>query len=113
MAGVNFSQLAKEFSEDLATKNDGGKFRLYRSVADPKIAERVFSMRINVPELVESETGFHIIRVMKLEPAGAKKSAKCAPRFGNICTKRSLTKSCRLRETPAGAGRVKTFLNSH
>lgn len=73
VAGVNFPQLAKEFSEDLATKNDGGKFRLYRSVADPKIAERVFSMRINVPELVESETGFHIIRVMKLESAGAKK----------------------------------------
>ena len=58
----------------------------------PSYRRKVFSMRINVPELVESETGFHIIRVMKLEGSGCgEKSAKCAPRFGNICTKRSYT----------------------
>lgn len=72
-AGVNFSQLAKEFSEDLSTKENGGKFHLYRSAADPKVAERVFAMRINVPELIESEAGFHILRVMKNHPAGSKK----------------------------------------
>ena len=37
------------------------------------MAEKVFSMRINVPELVESELGYHIFRVMKKVPAGAKK----------------------------------------
>ena len=71
-AGVDFAQLAKEFSEDLISKNNGGKFRMYRSTADPVMAEKVFSLRINLPEMVESELGYHILRVMKKVPAGAK-----------------------------------------
>ena len=112
VAGVNFPQLAKEFSEDLATKNDGGKLRLYRSVSDPKIAERVFSMRINVPELVESETGFHIIRVMKLEPAGAKKIGEVRAEIREHLYQKKINEKLPVYvKLLLGQARVKTFLD--
>ena len=68
-AGVDFGQLAKEYSEDLSTKNSGGKFQMIRGLADPQLATKVFAMRINRVEMVGSEFGHHIVRVTKKIPA--------------------------------------------
>ena len=45
---------------------------MYRSTTDTVMAEKFFSLRINLPEMVESELGYHILRVMKKVPAAAK-----------------------------------------
>ncbi len=72
-AGVDFVQLAKEYSEDLSTKNSGGKFQMIRGLADPQLAAQVFAMRINRVEMVGSEFGHHIVRVTKKSPAKTRK----------------------------------------
>ena len=72
-AGVDFGQLAKEYSEDLSTKNSGGKFQMIRGLADPQLAAKIFAMRINRVEMVSSEFGHHIVRVTKKNPAKTRK----------------------------------------
>ena len=44
---------------------------MYRSTADPVMAEKFF-VKDQLPEMVESELGYHILRVMKKVPAAAK-----------------------------------------
>ncbi len=77
-AGVDFGQLAKEYSEDLSTKNSGGKFQMIRGLADPQLATKVFAMRINRVEMVGSEFGHHIVRVTKKVPAKTRKITEVA-----------------------------------
>ena len=40
--------------------------------------EKVFSMRINKVEMLDSEYGFHIIRVMKKNPASTRKLSEAS-----------------------------------
>ena len=77
-AGVDFAQLAKEYSEDMTTKNSGGKFQMIRGLTDPKLATKVFAMRINRVEMVGSDFGHHIVRVTKKIPAKTKKISEVA-----------------------------------
>mgnify|MGYP001310024728 CR=1 FL=1 len=80
-AGVDFAQLAKEYSEDLTTKNSGGKLQMIRGLADPKLATKVFAMRINRVEMVSTEFGHHIARVTKKIPAKTKKISEVFASF--------------------------------
>tara|TARA_B100001123_G_scaffold265691_1_gene295816 strand:+ start:574 stop:1542 length:969 start_codon:yes stop_codon:yes gene_type:complete len=77
-AGVGFAQLAREYSEDMASKNNGGKMRVIRGLADESLSEKVFSMRVNKVEMLDSEYGFHIIRVSKKNPASMKKLSQAS-----------------------------------
>ena len=72
-AGVDFVQLAREYSEDMATKNAGGKMRVIQGLADASLSEKIFSMRVNKVEMLDTDYGFHIIRVMKKNSASTRK----------------------------------------
>lgn len=72
-AGVNFKRLAKEFSEDLSTKETGGELVLVRGASFPEVEKMVFTMRPNQVVLVESEVGYHVIKVIERKVAKVRK----------------------------------------
>jgi len=72
LAGEAFEDIAREVSDDVGSRADGGETGLFRkgSMA-PKFDEMVFSMSVGeVSEPVRTEFGFHIIKLREVKPAG-------------------------------------------
>ena len=69
--GADFATAARRFSDDLATKDQGGElgwFRRGRMV--PEFEAAAFRLRPGqISNVVESSFGFHIIQVQRVEPA--------------------------------------------
>jgi peptidyl-prolyl cis-trans isomerase SurA len=65
-AGEDFATLAKEFSEDPATRAEGGDLGYFgRDMLPKPIEEMVFSMRIGeVRGPVRADRGFHVIKLV-------------------------------------------------
>ncbi len=63
--GVNFEQLAKEFTQDEASKDKGGSIGwIRRGQTDPEFEKAAFALaKGGTSDLVKSSYGFHIIRV--------------------------------------------------
>ncbi len=70
-AGVNFSQLVKQFSDDRSTHDSGGAFGLREVSALPDVfVKAVASIKVGqVAPLVRSRAGFHIIKLVERENA--------------------------------------------
>ena len=70
-AGADFATLAKRFSDDATTRDDGGDlgwFRRGRRV--PEFETAAFALRPGqVSNVVETPFGFHLIQVIRVEPA--------------------------------------------
>jgi peptidyl-prolyl cis-trans isomerase SurA len=64
--GEDFGKLAKEFSEDPATRNEGGDLGFFGKDMLPKpIEEMVFAMKIGeVRGPVRADRGFHVIKLV-------------------------------------------------
>jgi len=70
--GADFAELAKTKSEDLfSAKNNGELDWFERGVMDPTFDESAFELTKESPvsEVVKSEFGFHIIKLLQLEAA--------------------------------------------
>jgi parvulin-like peptidyl-prolyl isomerase len=76
----DFATLARDFSEDPATKNRGGELgwmtrqRLPSDLADP-----LFSLNLHEPQLIQSHLGWHLIEVTARKPAEARSYAETKP----------------------------------
>jgi peptidyl-prolyl cis-trans isomerase D len=70
-AGEDFARVARELSEDIGTKEDGGDLGLFtRGDNDPALEEAAFALESGeVSEVVQSSYGFHILRVDERVPA--------------------------------------------
>ena len=70
-AGADFAELARQFSDDSGSRASGGELGWFRRGVMVKEFERVaFGMRPGmVSEPVETEFGFHIIKVDRTQPA--------------------------------------------
>jgi peptidyl-prolyl cis-trans isomerase C len=68
--GKDFSALAREFSDDCATKNLGGDLGyLTRPRLVPELEDPVFSLKIGeISPILQSRSGFHIFRVEDRKP---------------------------------------------
>lgn len=64
-SGESFEQLAKEYSDDIGSKSDGGRLGYAKKgVFDPKFEEVLFSMEVNtVSEPVKTSFGYHLIKL--------------------------------------------------
>jgi peptidyl-prolyl cis-trans isomerase C len=74
-AGEDFVWLAKEFSEDAASKNKGGEYVIARAKDDPsrgvvpEFEGAAFSLATNkVSEIVTTKYGYHVIKVIEKIP---------------------------------------------
>jgi peptidyl-prolyl cis-trans isomerase SurA len=70
-AGADFATVAKRFSDDVSTRDDGGDlgwFRRGRMV--PEFEAAAFQLRPGqVSNVVETPFGYHLIQVLRVEPA--------------------------------------------
>jgi parvulin-like peptidyl-prolyl isomerase len=69
--GADFATLAKQYSEDPGSKADGGELPEFsRGQMVPEFEAAAFSMTNNqVSDIVTSQFGFHIIKLLALNPA--------------------------------------------
>ena len=71
LGGAGFSELASKYSDDLASKANGGDLGYFSpDFFEVKFAEAVKDLRLNdISEIVELDTAFHIIKVTEYEEA--------------------------------------------
>jgi len=68
-AGEDFAYLAREYTEDISSREMGGDVGFFpRGVMPPEVEEVAFALDVGqVSEIVESQFGFHIIQVLEKE----------------------------------------------
>jgi parvulin-like peptidyl-prolyl isomerase len=77
-AGEDFAKLAKQFSDDAATRAEGGDLGTFGKDMLPKaIEELVFNMKVGeVRGPVRADRGFHVIKLVERKQKGAKPLAE-------------------------------------
>lgn len=68
-AGEDFSYLAREYSEDISSRETGGDVGFFpRGIMPPEVEEVAFTAQVGeVSGVIESQFGFHIIQVLEKE----------------------------------------------
>jgi peptidyl-prolyl cis-trans isomerase C len=80
--GEDFVKLAKEYSEDTASKEHGGEITLVRGMRGlpPEFEAAAFALETNqVSDVITTQFGFHIIKLKELIPAKKATFAEAAP----------------------------------
>ncbi len=69
-AGEDFAKLAKEFSDDPGSKDNGGEYKFGRGEMMPEFEKAAFGLKTNeVSEIVTTTFGYHIIKLSERFPA--------------------------------------------
>ncbi len=70
-SGENFEELAKQYSEDKGSAGKGGDLDfMYKGVFDPMFDKAVANLKVGeTSDIVETEFGYHIIRLMETRPS--------------------------------------------
>lgn len=70
--GANFEMLAKEKSLDAATKERGGDLGFFaKGMLIPELQEKAFALPAGGMDVVKTQLGYHIIKVIEKTPAKA------------------------------------------
>lgn len=76
-AGEDFAKLAKEYSEDPGSKDNGGEYTFPRGQMVPEFETAAFALGTNeVSEVVTTQFGYHIIKLNEKLPAKKVELAK-------------------------------------
>ena len=79
--GADFAKLAKQYSEDPSTRDEGGDLGSFgRGQMIKPFEEAVFSMKPGELRMVETKFGFHDVRVDSSSPAHVDKLADVRPK---------------------------------
>lgn len=69
LAGADFAEAAKKYSEDPGSKDKGGEYTFPRGMMVKAFEDAAFSQELNkIGDLVETPFGFHIIKTTKKNP---------------------------------------------
>jgi len=80
--GADFATLAKQYSDDPATKNSGGDLGLFpRGEMVKSFEDAAFSLKPGEITIVETQFGYHVLRVDQVSPAGTDSPEQARPRI--------------------------------
>lgn len=69
-AGEDFAKLAKEYSEDPGSRDNGGEYKFPRGQMVPEFESTAFGLAPNqISEIVTTQFGYHIIKLSEKYPA--------------------------------------------
>jgi foldase protein PrsA len=70
--GADFAQLAKKYTQDTGSKDDGGKFTAYKGKTVKPFDDFVFSAKVGeLSQPIKTQYGWHVIQVLSdTKPAG-------------------------------------------
>src|SRR5207244_2864211 len=98
-AGEDFAKLAKEYSEDPASKDKGGEYVFPRASADPRrgmvpeFEAAAFSLKTNeVSDIVTTQFGYHVIKLSETIPARKVELAKVESNIKDYLIQQALQK---------------------
>ncbi len=79
VGGEDFAKLAKEYSDDPGSKDNGGEYTFPRGQMVPEFEAAAFSLGTNqVSDIVTTQFGYHIIKLSEKLPAKKAELAKVA-----------------------------------
>lgn len=82
LKGEDFGALAKQYSDDPGSKDKGGEYTFGRGRMVPEFEAAAFSLKTNqISELVETQYGYHIIKLLEKTPASKITFAEASPRI--------------------------------
>jgi parvulin-like peptidyl-prolyl isomerase len=80
----DMKSILKEQAGDLALRGDQGEQWRTDDMLPPDLSEKAFSIEIGtISDVIETQYGFHIIKVLKREPAGRKGLLEVIPEIEN------------------------------
>jgi peptidyl-prolyl cis-trans isomerase D len=80
LAGANFADLARKFSDDPGSKNQGGELGFFRRGATvPEFDNAIFTQKIGETTIVKSPFGYHIIQVEERQQAHSQPLSEVQP----------------------------------
>jgi peptidyl-prolyl cis-trans isomerase C len=81
-AGEDFPKLAKEYSEDPGSKDNGGEYKFPRGQMVAEFETVAFALKTNeVSDIVTTKFGYHIIKLSEKYPASKIELAKASPQI--------------------------------
>ncbi|HZV34755.1 MAG TPA: peptidylprolyl isomerase, partial [Verrucomicrobiae bacterium] len=79
-ANEDFAKLAKEFSDDPGSKDNGGEYTFARGEMVPEFEAAAFSLQTNqISDIVTTQYGYHIIKLLEKFPAKKLELAEVKP----------------------------------
>lgn len=70
LKGEDFAKLVKQYSEDPGSKDKGGEYKFPRGEMVPEFEAAAFTLNVNqISDLVETQYGYHIIKLLEKYPA--------------------------------------------
>jgi peptidyl-prolyl cis-trans isomerase C len=94
LKGEDFGKLAKQYSEDPGSKDIGGEYTFGRGKMVPEFEAAAFSLQTNqISDVVETQYGYHIIKLLEKLPAAKVEFAKIEPRIKEMLTQRAVEKA--------------------
>jgi peptidyl-prolyl cis-trans isomerase C len=78
--GEDFGALVKKYSDDPGSKDKGGEYTFPRGKMVPEFEAAAFSLKVNqISDLVETQFGYHIIKLLEKLPPSKEELAKASP----------------------------------
>jgi peptidyl-prolyl cis-trans isomerase C len=94
--GEDFAALVKQYSDDPGSKDKGGEYTFKRGQMALEFESAAFSMKVNqISDPVETQYGYHIIKLLEKLPASTEEFAKAEPSIRDYLTEQTAEKGLR------------------
>ena len=91
--GEDFAALAKQYSDDPGSKSKGGEYTFPKGKMVPEFEAAAFSMKTNqISDPVETQFGYHVIKLLEKLPGSTVDFAKAAPDIHDFLVEREAEK---------------------